>query len=350
MERTPTYHTQDWSQKVMSELVYNQLRSCESRLLHYPCASIFDETTQFCDLLTLWEMSYDYMEEDLIDMPTRSELCEMAYYQLHDEILYVSVGEERLLKRLLKEQGETYIKNEDELIYAESLMKRYWCTLEFSQDNGTAKLTLHDSLVLPISTRMKSKEAKKIRLLYHTFDAIIKGFLYITGFLYIESVLNHFLTTTLKQTDKPTVRYVMRSICASYDYCYDKHGNMMLLHPAMPNPEALFQDVTFKSAIVEVDISQHMLWAGSESILPEEKNVCEMMTNVLMDRLQPEVDIQEAVDDLKFMVKSGASYQELLEVTGNMLCVLPDSSITSVLKRMELEVVRWIGVPSRMVN
>ena len=85
-------------------------------------------------------------------------------------------------------------------------------------------------------------------------------------------------------------------------------------------------------------------------MLPEETPCCEMLSGALQGALRPENDVDEAVEDLKIMVKQGASYDELKKVLENMLAVMPTDRMLSALKRLEMETVRWTGVPAAVLN
>ena len=65
---------------------------------------------------------------------------------------------------------------------------------------------------------------------------------------------------------------------------------------------------------------------------------------------RPELDEEEALEDLRMMAKQGAGLAEMRQVMESMLCVLPTPRMISALNQLHLQTVRWIGMPSAVLN
>ena len=74
------------------------------------------------------------------------------------------------------------------------------------------------------------------------------------------------------------------------------------------------------------------------------------MAAALYGALRPEVDEDEALEDLRMMAKQGATLEEMREVLEGMLCVLPTPRMLSALRQLHLQTVRWIGMPPAVLN
>ena len=89
---------------------------------------------------------------------------------------------------------------------------------------------------------------------------------------------------------------------------------------------------------------------GMNGILQEEVASCEAMRGALVGAVRPEYDPDEALEDLRMMAKQGARLSEMREVLESMLCVLPTPHMLAVLTQLHLQTVRWMGMPSAVVN
>ena len=93
-----------------------------------------------------------------------------------------------------------------------------------------------------------------------------------------------------------------------------------------------------------------MMLGGMNGILPEEVACCEAMRGALEGAIRPEYDPEEALEDLRMMAKQGAQLAEMREVLESMLCVLPTPRMLDALTQLHLQTVRWLGMPSAVLN
>ena len=82
-------------------------------------------------------------------------------------------------------------------------------------------------------------------------------------------------------------------------------------------------------------------------------NAASRLGSVQLDRIivrTPEYGEEEALEDLRMMAKQGASLKEMREVMESMLCVLPTPRMLDALSQLHLQTVRWLGMPSAVLN
>ncbi len=100
----------------------------------------------------------------------------------------------------------------------------------------------------------------------------------------------------------------------------------------------------------ETHLTREMMLGGMNGILPEEVASCEAMRGALCGAARPEYGEDEALEDLRMMAKQGAALSEMREVMESMLCVLPTPRMMDALTQLHLQTVRWMGMPSAVLN
>lgn len=347
LERVAEGLAERWSDKTMSVLKSQQLTACEERLLKCPGTGIFEGPDDWRDLFAV---SY-YAEENIkkIDLTALETLRARVLSCLPIEAALLSEGEESLVQRLMFSDGETQLISWEEMTFAEALVRRLWCTVSLSEDHDTVTLKLQPALLEPLSGAMGTEEYASAREKLFALDATLHGLLYLTGFLYANVPVSHFMRDILKREDETTRLMLLRSLRAAYDFTFDAQGDMLLLHPGLADPEKLLRGLHL-SDIPEPVVTQEMLLGGMNGMLTEEKPSCEMLGGALSGALRPEYTVEDAVEDLKIMVKQGAPFSELREVMVNMLVVLPTDRMLAALRLLYMETVRWTGVPAAVLN
>ena len=333
----------------MSVLVNQQLAACEERLTGYVGRGIFEKRLSAGEWTDAWRRSYDYQESRDKRPPTPRALRAQILLRLKDEAAFLSEGEETLVQRLLFSDGETRLLSYDEITYAESLVRRLWCTIRADQDGRNALLRIEDALIEPLTEALGSEEYYHTREKLFALDATLHGLLYLAGFLYADVPVRHFLSDEVKRSDDTARRLLLRSLCVAYDFCFDDRGEMLLLHPGLAEPQKLVGFINQHRA-PDPTVTREMLLGGMNEMLPEEKNACERMAGALLGALRPEFDLGDAVNDLKILVKQGAPFSALQNVMENMLVVLPTDRMVFALQCLDREILRWAGMRAAVLN
>ena len=332
----------------MSVMRERQLEACQDRLYRCPVTGIF---SKLCDdeVRDLFKMSY-YGKEIKTREPSQRELQEMVLAQAGQEALFLSPGEDNLVKRMLIGNGETYLDEWDEISSAEALISRLWCTVQIV-DEEYARLCLAPELLEPLTKALSSKDYVFTRAKLFSFDATLHSLLYLSGFLHASVPLAYFQEEKGKEKEESgwSTLLAARYLRSAFDYTETPAGEILLLHPGLADPEHLLATLSALPP-TEISLTKEMMVGGMNGILPEEVASCEAMRGALQEAVRPEYDLEEALEDLRMMAKQGASLKEMREVMESMLCVLPTPRMLSALAQLHLQTVRWLGMPPAVLN
>ncbi len=327
-----------WADKTMSVIRQEQLEACEKRLSALPHMTVFDLTD---DLHTeeLWQFSYDAQECPRIDkLHTCKELRATILGRLAVEAALLSLEEHLLVERLITLGGTAYLIDWEESGAAESLARRLWCTV--SRTNGRTVLHMPNALLTPLTLALGSRQHQEIRdrLLQH--DSVIRAMLYIGGLLHYETPLYHLMTDVLKDTYAQDLPLAMRYMRAAYDYTYDRHGDMLLLHPGLADPERL---MAMHKPVQEfsLEMSKDMMRGAMEGLLPEEEPLFDLLYGLFTGATRPELTPDGAAEDLLMLAKQGVSLAEMQEVLGTLLSVQPTAEMRSAVVLVHARTPRW---------
>lgn len=330
----------------MSVLQEKQLEACQERLMRRPAVSLFD--TQNEDEARLIFSASFYAQEMRGRFPGTNTLRKKVMDYLPHEACLLSAEEDALVKRMLAGNNETLLAEWTEISAAEALIARLWCTLEI-RDDETAALKLHPSLAGPLTEAMLSETYAALQGLLFSFGATLHSLLYLSGFLHATVPANHFCLLTKEMHLPHAETFIDRYMRAAFDYTQTNIGEMLLLHPGLADPNHLLTSLSgIKPAAVH--LTQEMMLGGMNGILPEEVASTENMRGMLEGAVRPDLDANEALEDLRMMAKQGATLEEMTEVLESMLFVLPTPGMLSALSQLHLQTVRWMGIKSAVLN
>lgn len=343
--RISTARADRWCDKIMSVLREQQLEACQERLTRCPSQGIFSDLGEE-ETKTLFFFSF-YAQELRSHIPSREELRKEVMALLEWEASFLSPREDELVKRMLMNGGQTPLQDWDEISAAEALISRLWCTLQISDDE-TAILQLELPLVAPITNAMLTGRYTALRQRIFSFDATLHSLLYLSGFLHAAVPMEHF-KTALQNPYPHLDRLIARYLRSAFDYTQTSQGEILLLHPGLAEPDRLLSMLSGTKP-PETHLTREMMLGGMNGILPEEIASSEAMRGAISGAVRPEYDEEEALEDLRMMAKQGAQLAEMREVMESMLCVLPTPRMLSALSQLHLQTVRWMGMPSAVLN
>lgn len=346
MLRAYTTPVEHWCDKTMSVLREQQLEACQDRLSRCPSEGIFGQLCQD-EYQKLFSFSY-YAREMRQRVPDQEELRQTVRRRAFREACYLSPREDALVKRMLINGGEICLDDWDDISSAEALMARLWCTLRI-EDEDTALLRLAQELTAPISAAILSSDYTTVREKLFPFEATLHSLLYISGFLHASVPLTHFYQQMEKDADHLTAILLARYLRAGFDYTETKEGDILLLHPGLADPDHLLSHLESLKP-TEIHLTREMMLGGMNGVLAEEIASCETMRGAMAGAVRPEYDPDEALEDLRMMAKQGAKLSEMREVLEGMLCVLPTPRMLDALAQLHLQTVRWLGMPSAVLN
>lgn len=327
-----------WADKTMSVLRQEQLEACEKRLSALPDVTVFDLTD---DLRTeeIWACSFDAQEHpQLTKLHTRKELRAQVLGTLASEAALLSIEEHLLVERLVSLGGTAELIDWEETQAAESLVRRLWCTI--AKDGNRTVVHLPEALLAPLTLAISSHPHQELRekLLHH--DAVIRGLLYIGGLLHYEEPLYHLMTDVLQGSYACDLNLAMRYLRTSYDYTYDRNGDMLLLHPGLADPEHLMS-LPLPSLEKAVELDEETMRGAVDGILPEELPLFEMMYGLFIGATRPELTPEGAAEDLLMLAKQGVSLIEMQEVLGTLLSIHPTEEMRRAVTLVHARTPRW---------
>ena len=339
MLREPNIQRLHWADKTMSLLRQSQLESCERRLTALPP---FDLYTYDDNLHAeeLWALSFDAQEHPRQShLHTVQELRAMVLSRLPLEASLLTVEEHSLLERLITLGGEAELMDWMEMSAAETLVRRLWCSIR-RQDE---RLILHlpDALRTPLLLIMADKrhEETRARLLRH--DAIIRALLYLGGLMHHGEPLERLLGDVLLCGDPGQLEYTLarRYLQSAYDFIYDRDGEMILLHPGLAEPERLLDNIPIHTGPME--LSEDAIRGAMEGLMPEERPLFERLYGLLTGATRPEISVEEAVEDLRMLVKQGVSLSVVQEVLASLLTMHPTADMIGAVQQLYMMTPRW---------
>ena len=349
MLRTSTAPVERWCDKTMSVLRERQLEACQERLTRCPHKGIFGDLYED-EAKALYHASF-YAQESRLPYPGLEPLQTYVQKALPREACFLSQREDELVKRMLMQGGKTMLTDWEEISAAEALIFRLWCYLEIADDE-TAVLHLEEEILLPLTQVMLSENYVKMQEHIFHFDATLHSLLYLSGFLHSAAPMEHFVERLrhLKMYQPGDETYIHRYLKSAFDYTQDGQGAILLLHPGLADPEFLLSSLSKMGGNLEIHLTQEMVLGGMNGILPEETASCQAMRGALSGAIRPEYDEEEALEDLRMMAKQGARLSEMREVMESMLCVLPTPRMNAALSQLHVQSVRWVGMPSAVLN
>ena len=330
----------------MSVLQEKQLEACQDRLMRRPPVSIFDTENEE-EARRIFSASF-YAQEMRGRFPGINALRRKAMDFLPREVCLLSAEEDALVKRMLAGNNETLLAEWTEISAAEALIARLWCTLEI-RDDETAALKLHPSLAEPLTKAMPSETYTALQSLLFSFSATLHSLLYLSGFLHATVPAAHFCEMVKDMPLPHAETFIDRYMRAAFDYTQTNIGEMLLLHPGLADPNHLLMNLSGIKPTA-IHLTQEMMLGGMNGILPEEVASTENMRGMLEGAVRPDMDADEALEDLRMMAKQGATLEEMTEVLESMLFVLPTPGMLSALSQLHLQTVRWMGIRSAVLN
>lgn len=329
-----------WADKTMSLLRQSQLESCERRLADLPPFGLY---TYDDDLHAeeLWDVSFDAQENPFPRrLHTTHELRAMVLTRLPREASLLTVEEHLLVERLISLGGEAELMDWLEMSAAETLVRRLWCTL--TRVGSRFILHLPDELLTPLLLILSERRHDEIRQRLMRHDAIIRAMLYLGGLLHYSEPLNHLMEDVLEGVEIGPQEHMlcMRYLRAAYDYSYDRTGDMLLLHPGLAEPERLLS-CPLPGISQPMELDEETIRGAMEGLMPEERPVFNRLYGLLQGATRPEIDVEEAAEDLRMLVKQGVTLPVMQEVLTSMLTVLPSRELMAAVSDLHRLTPRW---------
>ena len=348
MERLLENHrAQDLQENTMSSLKEMSLDELRRLLSEQSGLSIFGKASSQ-RWMDAYRYSYALMESGKETLPTVVKLRASVKKQLPAELPLITEQEENLLKRALVFGGTTPLFVEEEMAPAESLIRRLWCS-GFQRDDGQIFLRVAEPLIKPMLKIMAEDAYREMRAKVFAMSATLHSMIYLHGMLYAQPAINHLSEHLLPVKDEAHLRALHRYILAEYDYCRDSQGNLVLMHPGVVQPEKMLSSLS-NASYQSPDYTREMIIGGIGELLKEEEAATAILRSELGFALQPGYNAATMVNDLKLLIKQGASHEQLAELLRDKLAVRMTPQLENALRRAETDTVRWQSAPSGRLN
>ena len=331
----------------MSRIRENEFDAVRTRLSYQKGESIYGKgSSQFW--MKAYQDSYDHSERPDTSWPLLTEVRSRVKNQIAIELPLVTEREEGLLKRLLLFGGVTPLFSDDEMLAADSLLKRLWCSC-VTRDNGQLLIRLADILLKPVLAVFADDSYAETRKKVFALSATLHSMVYLHGMLYAEPIISHMSDRLLTKHDDQHINILYRYLKAEFDYCLDSQGNMVLMHTGLIHPERMLASIS-NAQYQAADYTREMIIGGISELLKEEAAAEEILRSELGFALQPGYNPGMMVNDLKFLIKQGATHDQLSALISDKLAVRMTPRIENALRRVETDTVRWQSNANRRLN
>ncbi len=335
-----------WEDHLRSVNEGRQIEACRTRLLSCGYRSLFEDLGPG-EYREMWQGSYAAQES--APAPDIEELRLRVLESAGEEVIYISRGEEDLLKRMFVNGWSMAADSWEQLPAIESLLKRLWCVLRFSDEDNTAEVTLVPELRPVLTEGLKNARIPLMRDALFRLGAMMHSIRYIYGFVFPCPLLDQFRAEIEKREIVFDKVLTERYIKAEFDYMFTPDGQLFLPHPALAFPERFLSGSSMTEAGVTEINFQNML-GGMGGILPEEVPSVTCFKGTVAGGIRPENDLNQTVDDLRYMAKQGAALEDMVRILKSACTVLPSQRMIDALERMRQEAVLWTGSLSAVLN
>jgi len=350
MLRQGNTHPYHWADKTMSVLRANQLEACEKNLAGLPCRCLFDSDCSDTDAEAFYQMSF-FPREDRnhkdFTLHTVEQLRVRVLSSFAPELALLSPEEHDLMVRLVLFGGKLILQDWEELIPAQSMVRRLWCSTRM--ENGARILYMPHQLCASALLLLAGDGHRKIRDLVEQVQQNIDNSLYLMGMTQASGPMLH-LQSLLKDTyagNRPDL--IERFLCSGFDYIFDDAGRLILIHPGLADPDFMLRNMPAASGACQ-DMNDSALRNASDSVSDLESPLYEQMLFSIADAVRPELTPEDAVEDLIILAKQDVPYADMKEVLSSLLVSLPTKEMLKALRDLSDRIPRWIWFSSSRVQ
>ena len=334
-----------WEDRLKSVIEERQMNACRDRVFSCECRSLFDDLGPL-EYAVIRQRSYEAQERAFAC--SAEELRTKVLSQAAEEALCLGRGEDDLIKKAVVGDWSVMVDDWDQFPALESLTRRLWCSVSFPDDDMPV-MTVAPELRGPILEGMKSDRYLPVRDALFRLGAMLHSIRYIYGFVFPCPLVEQFVAESEKKGIVFDRKLTERFIEAEFDYMVTDDGQLFLPHPGLAYPERILSGNGMPGSGA-AEISFENMLGGMGGILPEEVPSVTCLRGALTGGIRPESDLNEAVDDLRFMAKQGADMKDMLRIMKSFCAVLPSQRMIGALERVRLEAVLWTGCLSPVRN
>lgn len=334
-----------WEDRLKSVIEEKQMDACRDRVFAWGSRSLFDDLGPL-EYAMLRQRSYESGERAFAGGP--EELRKKVLSRVRDEAVCLGRGEDELIKKAIVGGWSAEVDDWDQLPALESLLKRLWCSVRFSDDD-TPVVTVVPELREAILEGMKNEGYIPARDTLFRLATMLHSIRYIYGFVFPRPLLDQFAAESKKRGIEFDIKLTERFVKAEFDYMFAGDGQLFLPHPALAYPEKILSAEGMPGNAA-AEISFENMLGGMGGILPEEVPSVTCLKGLLTGAIRPESNLNDAVDNLRFMAKQGAELKDMIRIMKSFLAVMPSGRMIDALERVRQEAVLWTGCLSSVRN
>ena len=316
-------------------------------------------------LETMWAYSC-YAEEEQIaaqrsGRPPRQrklhslpDLYTLLVGHLAMDALLMGEPEWDMLTDLLESSGPLVLADdEQDPVSAVSLVRRLWVSVRTDEATGHLEYTLARELAIALRTLVQLPEFPALRDSVQQLYYALMNALSIHGIITEDTVV-HWMEGRLRKPLRTFCSDAFDGLCrralrAAFCWCLGHDGRVFLVHPGVTEPGR------FLSGAYEGPLDMFILTEEGvpmENLLFSEAEFTGAfaLARQIARTIRPECNPFDVINDLRMMIRCGASADELTEVLASALTVRPNAIMREAVSNLRFTLPAFSCVRARMVQ
>ena len=340
-----------WSEKTMTALQASMQETCEKQLAGFPSCALFDTQASDEDAERYYYCSYFPEESRFLagSAPRRPSLHSVANLRKRVQALFpaeialLSSEEHDLLIRLVLLGSPLPLTDWNDIPAACSLTRRLWCSLSL-RGSAPPLLFLPDTLRIRALAALSADSYRRMRSTVETWFQTVDDVLYVMGMLQANAPMLELQEELRGTPAENHPQMILRAVYAGFDYWLDPVSSrrMFLLHPALAEPALMLSrgPEPFPGSTY-MDFHSEYLTSALDSAQDLEQPLFDRMMGLIRDVIRPEINPDDAVEDLLYLAKQDVSVRDMTSVLSGCLLCHPSGDMVSALQDIFQRMPRW---------
>ena len=250
----------------------------------------------------------------------------------------LSHEEHELVERALILGGTARIEDAAELEAARALSLRLWASVGVISDKPY--IELEKTVCRPAARAFAREEHERVRARLNDFREYLTGTLYRVGAMDDRQPQKMMLRDVLGADERDEVLNQLARcyLWASYD-CVDYSGGVMLIHPALADPQTVIRGKKRSGGILMMPTGS----AACADILPEEIPLQKEVERAIQGALRDGRRAEDVATTLRLLCKQGAPLDALEEVLQASLIVYVSDAMRAALSDLYIQMPKWVA-------
>ncbi len=317
------------------------------------------------ELETMWAYSC-YAEEEQVaarrsGRPVRQQklrslpdLYALLVGHLAMDALLLGEPEWDMLTDLLESSSPLVLADdEQDPISAVSLVRRLWVSVRTDETTGHLEYTLARELAIALRTLLQLTEFFALRDSVQQLYYALMNALSLHGVI-TEDCVVHWMEGQLKKPLRSFYSDTFDSICrralrAAFCWSLGHDGRVFLVHPGVTEP-GRFLSGAYDGPLDQFILSKNGMPMENLLFSEAEFNGSFALARQIARTIRPECNPFDVINDLRMMIRCGASLDELMEVLAAALTVRPNAIMRDAVSSLRFTLPAFSCVRTRMVQ